>query len=95
MNHDISQSVSQRGDGANDEENRRIHEIADELQKLCRLHEKESRDGKTDGSRFEIEQRVAYKGRLSKVTNCYLKRIEFPYFRKSVNPYFLLPSHVT
>ena len=59
MNHDISQSVSQRGDGTNDEENRRIHEIADELQRLCRLHEKESRDGKTDGSRFEIEQRVA------------------------------------
>ncbi len=59
MNHDISQSVSQRGNGANDKENRRIHEIADELQRLCRLHEKESRDSKTDGSLFEIEQRVA------------------------------------
>ena len=59
MNHDISQSVSQRINGANDKENRRIHEIADELQRLCRLHEKESRDSKTNGSLFEIEQRVA------------------------------------
>ena len=59
MNDDIFKSVSQGSNGAYDEENRRIREISDELQRLCRLYEKESRDGKGDGGRFEIEQGVA------------------------------------
>lgn len=59
MNYDISESVSQRGDGAYDEENHRIQEVSNELQRLCRLHEEESGDGKRNGTRFEIEQRVA------------------------------------
>ena len=59
MNDDILKSVSQGSNGAYDEENRRIREISDELQRLCRLHEEESRDGKGDGGRFEIEQRAA------------------------------------
>ena len=59
MNYDIPESVSQRGDGAYDEENRRIQEVSNELQRLCRLHEEESGDGKRNGTRFEIEQRVA------------------------------------
>ena len=59
MNDDILKSVSQGSNGAYDEENRRIREISDELQRLCRLHEKESREGKGDGGRFEIEQRAA------------------------------------
>ena len=59
MSYDISESVSQRGDGAYDEENRRIQEVSNELQRLCRLHEEESGDGKRNGTRFEIEQRVA------------------------------------
>ena len=59
MNDDISESVSQRGDGAYDEENRRIQEVSNELQRLCRLHEEESGDGKRNGTRFEIEQSVA------------------------------------
>ena len=46
MNDDILKSVSQGSNGAYDEENRRIREISDELQRLCRLHEKESREGK-------------------------------------------------
>ena len=54
MNYDISESVSQRGDGAYDEENRRIQEVSNELQRLCRLHEKESGNGKANGTRFEI-----------------------------------------
>ena len=58
MNDDVFKSVSQGSNGAYDEENRRIREISDELQRLCRLHEKESRDGKGDGGRFEIEQRA-------------------------------------
>ena len=57
MKDDILESVSQRGDGAYDEENRRIQEVSDELQRLCRLHEAEPRDGKSNGGRFEIEQR--------------------------------------
>ena len=59
MKDDILESVSQRGDGAYDEENRRIQEVSDELQRLCRLHEAEPRDGKSNGGRFEIEQRAA------------------------------------
>ena len=59
MDDDISQSVSHGGYGAYDEENRRIQEISNELQRLCRLYETEPRDGKGYGSRFEIEQRVA------------------------------------
>ena len=59
MDYDIPESVSQRGSGEETAENRRIHEIADELQRLCRLHEEESGNGKANGGRFEIEQRVA------------------------------------
>ena len=59
MNDDISQSVSQRSDGAYNEENRRIREVSDELQRLCRLHEAQSGIGQADGGRFEIEQRQA------------------------------------
>ena len=33
MSDDISQSVSQRGNGAYDEENRRIQEVSNELQR--------------------------------------------------------------
>ena len=49
MNYEISESVSQRGSGEETPENLRIHEIADELQRLCRLHEEESGDGKRNG----------------------------------------------
>ena len=59
MSNDILKSVSQGSYGAYDEENRRIKEISDELQRLCRLYEEEPREGKGNGSRFEIEQRVA------------------------------------
>ncbi|MCR4920148.1 MAG: hypothetical protein K5945_00370 [Bacteroidaceae bacterium] len=59
MNDDLSQSVSQGGYGAYDEENRRIQEISDELQRLCSLHEAQLRDGQANGGCFEIEQRSA------------------------------------
>lgn len=59
MSNDIPESVSQRGYGAYDEENRRIQEISDELQRLCQLYEAQSGAGQADGGRFEIEQRVA------------------------------------
>jgi len=56
MSDDISQSVSQGGYVAYDEENRRIQEVSNELQRLCRLYETEPRDGKGYGSRFKIEE---------------------------------------
>ena len=59
MCNDIPESVSQGGDGAYDEESRRIKEISDELQRLCRLHETQPREGQANGNRFEIEQRIA------------------------------------
>ena len=59
MKYDLSQPISQRGYGAYDAENRRIKEISDELQRLCRLHEAQPRTGQEDRGRFEIEQRVA------------------------------------
>ena len=59
MNDDIFESVSQGSNGAYDEENRRIQEVSNELQRLCRLHEEKFGTGKANGTRFEIEQRAA------------------------------------
>ena len=70
MKDDIFESVSQGGYGTYDEENRRIQEVSNELQRLCRLHEEESGNGKPNGSRFEIEQRVAEQ--YAKSTNIWI-----------------------
>ena len=59
VNHDISQPIPQGGDGAQDAENSRIAAIADELQRLCAVHEAQLRVGEADVSRFEAEQRAA------------------------------------
>ena len=59
MDYDISQSVSQRGSGEETAENRRIHEIADELRRRSQLYEAQLRDGQDDVNHLEIEQRVA------------------------------------
>ena len=59
MNHDISQPVPQGSDGAQDAENSRIAAIADELERLCAVHEAQCGDSLQDVSRFETEQRVA------------------------------------
>ena len=59
MDYDISQSVSQRGSGEETAENRRIHEVADELHRRCQLYEAQLRDSQNDVGRFEVEQRVA------------------------------------
>ena len=67
MNDDIFESVSQGSNGAYDEENRRIQEVSNELQRLCRLYEEEPRDGKSYGGRFEIEQRIAEQYAKSKL----------------------------
>ena len=72
MSNDILKSVSQGSNGAYDAENRRIKEISDELQRLCQLHEKESRDGKGDGGRFEIEHEL-----LSNILQWNIPRLGF------------------
>ena len=59
MSNDISESVSQRGSGEETPQNRRIHEVADELHRRCQLYEAQFRDGQEHLSRFDIEQRVA------------------------------------
>ena len=55
MKDDVFESVSQGSDGAYDEENRRIKEISNELQRLCRLYEEKPRDGQGDGSCFFLK----------------------------------------
>ena len=45
MSYDISQPVSQGSSGEETAENRRIHEIADELHRRCQLYEAQLRDG--------------------------------------------------
>ena len=59
MNHDIFESISQRGNNAQDEENSRIAAVADELYRLCKLHETQSGIGQADVTPFEREQRLA------------------------------------
>ena len=59
MNHDLSQSISQRSRGEEIAENRRIYEIADELRRGCQLYEAQLRNGEVDVNRFEVELRVA------------------------------------
>jgi len=59
MSYDISQPVSQGSSGEETAENRRIHEIADELRRRCQLYEAQLRDSQDDVNHLEIEQRVA------------------------------------
>ena len=59
MKDDIFESVSQRGSGEETAENRRIHEVANELHRRCQLYEAQLRDGQNDVSRLDVEQRVA------------------------------------
>ena len=48
MDNDVFESISQRIRGAEDEENRRIQEIADELSRRCCLYEEELREGQNN-----------------------------------------------
>ena len=57
MTNDISESISQGFGREEDEETRRIQEIADELGRRCRLYETELRKGQANGNE-SVEQRV-------------------------------------
>ena len=48
MNHDVFQSVPQGSDGAQEAENSRIAAIANELQRLCAIHETQSGTGQAN-----------------------------------------------
>lgn len=53
MTDDIFEQISQRGGDEETAENRRIHEIADELRRRCQLYEAQFRGGKEDVISFE------------------------------------------
>ena len=59
MSHDISQPVPQGSDGAQDTENSSIAAIANELERLCKVHEAQLGDSQANVSHFETEQRAA------------------------------------
>ena len=59
MSYDISQSVSQGGTGAQYEENSRIAAIANELERLCSVHEAHCGNSQQNVSRLDAEQRAA------------------------------------
>ena len=52
MSNDISESVSQRGYGAETPQNRRIYEISDELHRRCQLYEAKSGTSQANGGCF-------------------------------------------
>ena len=59
MAHDLFQFVPQGSDGAQEAENSRIAAIADELQRLCAIHEAQLGTGQTDVTPLEAELRAA------------------------------------
>ena len=59
MNDDISQSVSQGSNGAQDEKDSRIAAIANEHERLCSVHEAQCGNSQQNVSRLDTEQRAA------------------------------------
>ena len=59
MNHDISQPLPSRSIGTQDEENRRIECIADELRRRCGIHETQSGTGETTLNLADTEAQAA------------------------------------
>ena len=74
MDYDISQPVPQGGNRAQDAENSRIAAIADELERLCAVHEAQPGDSQADVSRFEAEQRVAEQ--MAKANGCWIPMMD-------------------
>ena len=59
MGNDVFEPISQRSRRAEDAENRRIQEIADELYRRCCLYEEKLREGQNNVRPLEIEHRIA------------------------------------
>ena len=59
MSHDFSKSVPQGSYRTQDAEDNRIAAIADELERLCAIHEAQCGDCQQNVTRFETEQRTA------------------------------------
>lgn len=59
MNYDLFESVSQGSDRTQEEENCRIATLADELERLCSVHETQSGNSEKKITSLEIEQRMA------------------------------------
>ena len=59
MNHDLPQSVPQGSYGAQDSEDRRILQVANELRRLCQIHETQCRAGGKNVDALEAELRCA------------------------------------
>ena len=59
MSHDIPKSVPQGNYRTQDAEDNRIAAIADELERLCAIHEAQCGDSQQNVTRFETEQHSA------------------------------------
>ena len=59
MDYDVPQRIPQGSDGAQEAENCRIAAIADELQRLCAIHEAQRGTGQPYVTPLEVEQRAA------------------------------------
>jgi hypothetical protein len=59
MRYDLLKPVSQRSNGTQVEENRRIAEVADELRRSCQLYEAQFPNGKGNVNALEVEQHCA------------------------------------
>lgn len=59
MNYDISQPIPQGSDRAQEAENSRIAAIANQLERLCRVHEAQSGDSQQNVGHLEVEHRAA------------------------------------
>ena len=57
MSYDILQPIPQGGNGAQDAEDSRIAEIADELERLCRIHETKRGAGQSNVVSFNQLER--------------------------------------
>ena len=67
MSYDISQSVSQGSNGEETAENRRIHEIADELRRRCQLYEAQLRDSQDNVIKMAISSSLMPKSQSIKI----------------------------
>lgn len=59
MKDGIFESISQRSSGTQDEENRRVQEVADEIRRRCSLHEAQYEAGQSNARNLYAEMNIA------------------------------------